>query len=211
MLLLLRWREYHHQHHEQQQQRMVEMRMGMAMGEAYVGGGEVVAREAAAQALGAVVQLHFDKTLEKKRAADAQKQELWRLFLAFFLFLAILLSAVAQSPPSRLQCRHLWAPAGLLSLAHLAFYAAVAHHLRCLNGFRYQRRCHKLTLALAADRLRMLKSGGDVVAAADVEVPYQEPPESYLAKFKRSWAIHFAFLITTFAFSVAAAVAILCF
>uniref|UniRef100_A0A453DJH7 Uncharacterized protein n=1 Tax=Aegilops tauschii subsp. strangulata TaxID=200361 RepID=A0A453DJH7_AEGTS len=27
-------------------------------------------------------------------------------------------------------------PAGLLSLAHLAFYAAVAHHLRCLNGFR---------------------------------------------------------------------------
>jgi hypothetical protein len=126
----------HHQHHEQQQQRMVEMRMGMAMGEAYVGGGEVVAREAAAQALGAVVQLHFDKTLEKKRAADAQKQELWRLFLAFFLFLAILLSAVAQSPPSRLQCRHLWAPAGLLSLAHLAFYAAVAHHLRCLNGFR---------------------------------------------------------------------------
>jgi hypothetical protein len=57
----------------------------------------------------------------------------------------------------------------------------------------------------------MLKSGGDVVAAADVEVPYQEPPESYLAKFKRSWAIHFAFLITTFAFSVAAAVAILCF
>uniref|UniRef100_A0A453DJG4 Uncharacterized protein n=1 Tax=Aegilops tauschii subsp. strangulata TaxID=200361 RepID=A0A453DJG4_AEGTS len=43
-------------------------------------------------------------------------------------------SAVAGG--GRLQCRHLWAPAGLLSLAHLAFYAAVAHHLRCLNGFR---------------------------------------------------------------------------
>jgi len=166
---------------------------------------DVVTRESAAQALGTVVQLHFDKTVEKKRAADAQKQELWRLFLAFFLFLALVLSAVAGSPPARLQCRHLWAPAGLLSLAHLALYAAVAHHLRCLNGFRYQRRCHKLTLALAADRLRMLKSGpGEVVPAADVEVPYQEPPESYLAKFKRSWAIHFAFLIATFAFSVAA-------
>uniref|UniRef100_A0A453DJI2 Uncharacterized protein n=1 Tax=Aegilops tauschii subsp. strangulata TaxID=200361 RepID=A0A453DJI2_AEGTS len=154
-------------------------------------------------------QLHFDKTVEKKRSADAQKQELWRLFLAFFLFLALVLSAVAGG--GRLQCRHLWAPAGLLSLAHLAFYAAVAHHLRCLNGFRYQRRCHKLTLALAADRLRMLKSAGEVVAAADVEVPYQEPHETYLAKFKRSWAIHFAFLIATFAFSVAAAVAVLCF
>ncbi|KAE8810537.1 hypothetical protein D1007_12750 [Hordeum vulgare] len=181
----------------------------------YAGGGggtgavDVVARDAAAQALGAVVQLHFDKTVEKKRSADAQKQELWRLFLAFFLFLALVLSAVAGG--ARLQCRHLWAPAGLLSLAHLAFYAAVAHHLRCLNGFRYQRRCHKLTLALAADRLRMLKSAGEVVAAADVEVPYQEPHESYLAKFRRSWAIHFAFLIATFAFSVAAAVAVLCF
>jgi hypothetical protein len=175
------------------------------------GGVDVVPRDAAAQALGAVVQLHFDKTVEKKRCADAQKQELWRLFLAFFLVLAVVLSAVATSPPARLQCRHLWAPAGLLSLAHLAFYAAVAHHLRCLNGFRYQRRCHKLTLALAADRLRLLKSAGEVVAAADVEVPYQEPHESYLGKFRRSWAVHFAFLIATFAFSVAAAVAILCF
>ncbi|NP_001141397.1 uncharacterized protein LOC100273488 [Zea mays] len=172
---------------------------------------DVVTRESAAQALGTVVQLHFDKTVEKKRAADAQKQELWRLFLAFFFLLALVLSGVAASPPARLQCRHLWAPAGLLSLAHLAFYAAVAHHLRCLNGFRYQRRCHKLTLALAADRLRMLKSAADVVPAADVEVPYQEPPEAYLAKFRRSWAIHFAFLITTFAFCVAASVAILCF
>lgn len=98
---------------------------------------DVVARDAAAQALGGVVQLHFDKTVEKKRAADLQKQELWRLFLGFFVFLAVLFLAVSSSPPARLQCRHLWAPAGLLSLAHLAFYAAVAHHLRCLNGFRY--------------------------------------------------------------------------
>ncbi|KAL5202929.1 hypothetical protein ABZP36_013881 [Zizania latifolia] len=41
---------------------------------------------------------------------------------------------------------------------------------------RYKWWCHKLTLALAAGRLRMLKSGGDLVAAAYVEVPYQEPP-----------------------------------
>jgi hypothetical protein len=51
----------------------------------------------------------------------------------------------------------------------------------------------------------------DAKSGADVEVPYQEPPESYLPKFKCSWAIHFAFLITTFPFSVAATVAILCF
>ncbi|KAF7012549.1 hypothetical protein CFC21_026730 [Triticum aestivum] len=200
-------------HGHGQQHRLVTVTMPREgdAASSYAGGGtvDVVAREAAAQALGAVVQLHFDKTVEKKRSADAQKQELWRLFLAFFLFLALVLSSVAGG--GRLQCRHLWAPAGLLSLAHLAFYAAVAHHLRCLNGFRYQRRCHKLTLALAADRLRMLKSAGEVVAAADVEVPYQEPHETYLAKFKRSWAIHFAFLIATFAFSVAAAVAVLCF
>jgi hypothetical protein len=152
---------------------------------------DAVTREAAARALGTAVQLHFDKKVEKKRAADAQKQELWRLLL----FLALALSAVAGSPPARLQCRHLWAPAGLLSLAHLAFYAAVARYLRCLDGFRYRRRCHKLTLALAAHRLRMLKSRGDV------EVPYQEPPESYPAKFKRSWAIHFAFLIASHSLS----------
>ncbi|BAF16246.2 Os04g0687200 [Oryza sativa Japonica Group] len=206
----------HHQHHEQQQQRMVAACgwgwrwARRTSGGRQPGGGR---GPAAAQALGAVVQLHFDPPLAPPRAADAQKQELWRLFLAFFLFPRHPpLRRRTKSPPSPASmCRHLLAPAGLLSLAHLAFYAAVAHHLRCLNGFRYQRRCHKLTLALAADRLRMLKSGGDVVAAADVEVPYQEPPESYLAKFKRSWAIHFAFLITTFAFSVAAAVAILCF
>jgi hypothetical protein len=140
---------------------------------------DAVTREAAARALGTAVQLHFDKKVEKKRAAAAQKQELWRLLL----FLALALSAVAGSPPARLQCRH------------LAFYAAVARYLRCLDGFRYRRRCHKLTLALAAHRLRMLKSRGDV------EVPYQEPPESYPAKFKRSWAIHFAFLIASHSLS----------
>jgi hypothetical protein len=58
----------------------------VAVGEAaYIAGAgadvvDVVTRESAAQALGVVVQLHFDKIVERKRAADAQKQELWRLF-----------------------------------------------------------------------------------------------------------------------------------
>jgi hypothetical protein len=32
----------------------------------------------------------------------------------------------------------------------------------------------------------LTKSTSEVVAAADVEVPYQEPHESYLGKFRRS-------------------------
>ncbi|KAJ4804668.1 transmembrane protein [Rhynchospora pubera] len=192
----------------------------------YIGGGGatgdlqdqvVLGLEAAVQSLNTIVQLHFEKTLEKKRAVDAQKQELWRLFLLFFLFLALVLSGLGQT--GRIQCRHVWAPLGLLSLAHLAFYAAVAHHLRCINGFRYQRRCHKLTLALATERLKMVRSrylscgGGEgaVMSAAEVEVPYQEPPDSYLGKFKRSWAMHFGFLLCTFGFMVASSVVILCF
>ncbi|KAJ3681498.1 hypothetical protein LUZ60_015987 [Juncus effusus] len=177
----------------------------------------VLSLDAAVQSLNTIVQLHFEKTLEKKRAVDAQKQELWRLFLLFFLFLAIILSGVNQT--GRIQCRHVWAPLGLLSLAHLAFYAAVAHHLRCINGFRYQRRCHKLTLSLATERLKAVRNrylscgGGEgaVMSAAEVEVPYQEPPESYLGKFKRSWALHFVFLLCTFGFMVASSVVVLCF
>ncbi|XP_078164054.1 uncharacterized protein LOC144559021 [Carex rostrata] len=177
----------------------------------------VMGLETAVQSLNAIVQLHFEKTLEKKRAVDAQKQELWRLFLLFFLFLALVLSGLGQT--GRIQCRHVWTPLGLLSLAHLAFYAAVAHHLRCINGFRYQRRCHKLTLALATERLKLVRSrylncgGGEgaVMSAAEIEVPYQEPSESYLSKFKRSWAMHFVFLLCTFGFMVASSVVILCF
>ncbi|OAY81618.1 hypothetical protein ACMD2_23113 [Ananas comosus] len=138
----------------------------------------------------------------------------------------------------RMACRHVWAPVGLLTLGHAAVYAAVAHHLRCINGFRYQRRCHKLTLALATDRLKHIKAssiavihygavilvfgryslpnfgaGGELppVMAVEIEIPYQEPPESYLGKFKRSWAMHFGFLMCTFGFMVSSAVVILCF
>jgi hypothetical protein len=76
-----------------------------------------------------------------------------------------------------------------------------------------------LTLTLATERLKMVRSrylnygGGEgaVMSAAEVEVPYQEPPEGYLSKFKRSWAVHFGFLLCTFGFMVASSVAIMCF
>ncbi|XP_078434287.1 uncharacterized protein LOC144705469 [Wolffia australiana] len=181
------------------------------------GGG--VTKETAMQALNSIIQLHFEKTLEKKRGVDLQKKELWKLFQTFFLFLAIIFAGQAVAPPARLQCRHCWAPISLLSLAHLLFYVAVAQTLRCINGLKYQRRCHKLTLALATDRLKQLKLrlGPGVGAAMDeadeelLEVHYQEPPESYLCKFKRNWALHFAFLLCTFALAVSSSVVILCF
>ncbi|PKA60537.1 hypothetical protein AXF42_Ash017943 [Apostasia shenzhenica] len=193
------------------------------------GGATVVGREAAIQALNTIVQLHFEKTLEKKRAVDAQKKEMWRLFQLFFLFLALVLAAQVQAPPSRLQCHHCWVPIGILSFGHLIFYVSVAQTLRCINGFKYQRRCHKLTLALATDRLKQLKmrysataAGGDEgvsggggdeapLLAGEFEIHYQEPPESYLGKFKLSWALHFGFLICTFGFMVSASVVLLCF
>ncbi|XP_056159215.1 uncharacterized protein LOC130135010 [Syzygium oleosum] len=199
---------HHHHHHLQQQQ----------------------AKETALQALNTIIQLHFEKTLEKKRAIDQQKKELHRLFLLFFIFLALLFGALSQ-PSSRLQCRHCWAPISLLSLAHLVFYVSVAQTLRTVNGFKYQRRCHKLTLGLATERLRDLKmrmtlamahsdggggGGGHhhhevVFDDGDFEIQYQEPPESYLGKFKRNWALHFGFLILVYGFMVSFSVVILCF
>ncbi|CAL9177396.1 unnamed protein product, partial [Musa hybrid cultivar] len=208
---------------EQQTKRAMAEETGLGYG----GGGEAadgsVGFEAAIQALNTIIQLHFEKILEKKREVDEQKKEMWRLFQLFFLFLAVVLAAQLGSPPERLQCRHCWAPIGLLSLGHLAFYVAVAQTLRCINGFKYQRRCHKLTLALATDRLKLLKmrfSSYSAVAAGadpppvlprDFEIHYQEPPDSYLGKFKRSWAMHFGFLMCTFGVMVSASVVLLCF
>lgn len=170
----------------------------------------LLSRESAFAALNTIIQLHFEKTLEKKRAIDHQKKHLWKLFQLFFLFLALLLSSLIPQP-SRLQCRHCWIPIGLLSLAFLIFYVAVAQTLRCINEFKYQRRCHKLTLALATDRMKSLKREEAVSLPAEFEIQYQEPPESYLGKFKRSWAMHFGFLIATFGFMVSASVVLLCF
>ncbi|EPS73015.1 hypothetical protein M569_01741 [Genlisea aurea] len=173
-----------------------------------------ISRETAIQALNTIIQLHFEKTLEKKRAVDLQKKQLWNLFHVFFLFLALIFAALSQSP--RLQCRHCWIPIGLLSLSHLIFYVSVAQTLRCINGFKYQRRCHKLTLGLATERLRQLKirlnNGVAVEEMGDeLEIHYQEPPESYFGKFKRNWAVHFGFLILIYGFMVSSSVVILCF
>ncbi|KAK1436585.1 hypothetical protein QVD17_02367 [Tagetes erecta] len=170
-----------------------------------------IPKEPTLQALSTIIQLHFEKTLEKKRAVDQQKKELWKLFQHFFLFLAIVFTAQVLSP--RLQCRHCWVPIGLLTLSNLIFYVSVAQTLRCISGFKYQKRCHKLTLGLATERFRMSMSG---VAAEDFvrdgyEVHYQEPPDSYFGKFKRNWALYFGFLILIYMFMVSSSVVLLCF
>ncbi|KAI3773783.1 hypothetical protein L1987_48316 [Smallanthus sonchifolius] len=52
-----------------------------------------IPKETAPLALNTIIQLHFEKTLEKKRAVDLQKKELWKLFQHFFLFLALVFTA----------------------------------------------------------------------------------------------------------------------
>ncbi|OMO83583.1 hypothetical protein COLO4_22415 [Corchorus olitorius] len=177
---------------------------------------QTIPKETALQALNTIIQLHFEKTLEKKRAIDLQKKELHKLFQLFFIFLGLVFMGQAQS--TRLQCRHCWAPITLLSLSHLIFYVSVAQTLRCINGFKYQRRCHKLTLGLATEKLREMKlriNNGEFVDGfgeeGEFEIHYQEPPESYFAKFKRNWALHFGFLILIYAFMVTSSVVLLCF
>ncbi|PON44961.1 Transmembrane protein [Parasponia andersonii] len=181
----------------------------------------IIPKETALQALNTIIQLHFEKTLEKKRAIDLQKKELHKLFLLFFIFLGLIF--LSQSQSQRLQCRHCWIPIILLSLAHLIFYVSVAQTLRCINGFKYQRRCHKLTLGLATEKLREMKmrivnggtagGGGEFEGVGDdeFEIHYQEPPESYFGKFKRNWALHFGFLILIYGFMVSSSVVLLCF
>uniref|UniRef100_A0A0D3CIQ5 Transmembrane protein n=2 Tax=Brassica oleracea var. oleracea TaxID=109376 RepID=A0A0D3CIQ5_BRAOL len=185
-----------------------------------------IPKETALQALNTIIQLHFEKTLEKKRAIDHQKKKLHKLFQLFFIFLALIFFSLSQ-PSGRLGCRHCWAPIVLLSFSHLFFYVSVAQTLRCINGFKYQRRCHKLTLGLATHKLRFIKSriaagdfclgggGEDEVSASaaawDLEVPYQEPPDSYFGKFKRNWALYFGFLILLYTFMISFSVVILCF
>ncbi|GAB2229917.1 hypothetical protein Droror1_Dr00014173 [Drosera rotundifolia] len=171
-------------------------------------------KETALQALNTIIQLHFEKTLEKKQSIDKQKKHLFNHFLLFFVFLALVLSA--ESLSLRLRCRHCWIPIGLLSLSFLVFYVSVAQTLRCINGFKYQRRCHKLTLGLATERLRELRRGGGGGRGGEgweevVEVGYQEPPESYFGKFKRNWAMYFGFLMVVYLFMVASSVVLLCF
>lgn len=102
-------------------------------------------------------------------------------------------------------------------MAHLIFYVSVAQTLRCINGFKYQRRCHKLTLGLATEKLRDMKmrlSGGadfEAIGDEEFEIHYQEPPESYFGKFKRNWALHFGFLILIYGFMISSSVVLLCF
>ncbi|KAF2546796.1 hypothetical protein F2Q70_00023019 [Brassica cretica] len=175
------------------------------------------------------VPLPDEKEIEKM-VLQKKKMELLREYasddLLFFIFLAVIFFSLSQ-PSGRLRCRHCWAPIVLLSFSHLFFYVSVAQTLRCINGFKYQRRCHKLTLGLATHKLRFIKSriaagdfclgggGEDEVSASaaawDLEVPYQEPPDSYFGKFKRNWAHYFGFLILLYTFMISFSVVILCF
>lgn len=172
-----------------------------------------ISKDSLLQAINTIIQLHFEKTLEKKHSVDLQKKQLHQHFQLFFLFLSLIFAALVQS--TRLHCRHVWIPIGLISLSHLIFYVAVAQTLRCINGFKYQRRCHKLTLGLATERLRQLKmrggDGNEDVAGDEFEIHYQEPPETYFGKFKRNWALYFGFLILIYGFMVSSSVVILCF
>ncbi|OAE35848.1 hypothetical protein AXG93_4225s1530 [Marchantia polymorpha subsp. ruderalis] len=168
-----------------------------------------VTRDTANQALQSIIQVHFEKTLEKKRQVDLQKKELWKLFMVFYLFLAILLVGVLLS--NRLKCRHSWPPIALCALAHIIFYVAMAQTLRAVNGFKYQRRCHKLTLALATEKLKALRGNpADSVSEEDFEVHYQEPHDDYLNKFQRKWALFTLFLTATFAVMVSGIATTLC-
>ena len=93
----------------------------------------------------------------------------------------------------------------------MALYVAVAQTLRCINGFKYQRRCHRLTMGLATERLKRLKMvREDVIPEHEYQVHYQEPSENYFNKFKRNWALFFLFLLLTFGFMVSASLTLLC-
>ncbi|WOL13971.1 hypothetical protein Cni_G22751 [Canna indica] len=69
----------------------------------------------------------------------------------------------------------------------------------------------------ATDRLKLLLIRCSMAADEDtallprvVEINYQKPPESYLGKFRRSWALHFGILMCTFVFIVSTTVVVLC-
>lgn len=72
--------------------------------------------------------------------------------------------------------------------------------------------------------MRMMRSGNNNTSdlhghggyeedydGGEFEIQYQEPPDSYLGKFKRNWALHFGFLILIYGFMVSSSVVILCF
>ncbi|CAM8957719.1 unnamed protein product [Rhodiola kirilowii] len=170
------------------------------------------------QSLNTLIHLHFEKTLEKKKAIDLQKKYLWKLFHIFFIFLSLVLFTLTHHS-TKLQCRHCWIPITFLSLSHLIFYVSVSQTIRCINGFKYQRRCHKLTLCLATEKLRQLKgrmmiSGGlgfGDEEDGEFEIQYQEPDESYFGKFKRNWGLYFGFLVVVYVFMVSSSVVLLCF
>nr|DAD46111.1 TPA_asm: hypothetical protein HUJ06_004341 [Nelumbo nucifera] len=81
----------------------------------------------------------------------------------------------------------------------------IALTLRCINGLKYQRRCHKLTLRLATERLKQIKmrrNNGLADETDNFEIQFQQPPLSYFGKLKRNWTMHIGFLILVYVFMV---------
>lgn len=169
----------------------------------------VATKDAAIQALQSIIHAHFEKTMEKKEQVDVQKKKLWQLFGYFFIFLAILFVGVIQAP--RMHCHHSWTAISVFFLASIMFYVAMSQTLRVINGFKYQRRCHKLTLGLANDKLRSVKeTPSNSIPETDFEVTYQEPTEDYVNKFKRKWLLFTLFLATLFGVTVSSFATVLC-
>ncbi|CAK9311059.1 unnamed protein product [Citrullus colocynthis] len=83
------------------------------------------------QALNIIIQLHFEKNLEKKLAIRSPKERAPQAF-----------SALHLSGPlsSRLKYRHCWIPIALLSISDLSFYVSVAQTVRYINGFKFFQR-----------------------------------------------------------------------
>lgn len=95
----------------------------------------LIPRETTLQAFNTVIQVHFEKTLEKKGAVELHKgaMEDFRFFSFFGLFISFFL---AQFKFQRRQCRQFWVPIGLLSLAHLIFYFLI-ENIRSFRLIKY--------------------------------------------------------------------------
>ncbi|RVW26956.1 hypothetical protein CK203_098776 [Vitis vinifera] len=97
---------------------------------------KIIPKETALQALNTIIQLHFKKTLEKKKSYRPPKEGALEA-----------LSALLHLPLSRLPrsdlvptllVSPLLGPITLLSLAHLIFMSlSFIPFLRCINGFKY--------------------------------------------------------------------------
>nr|CAD1838671.1 unnamed protein product [Ananas comosus var. bracteatus] len=181
----------------------------------------VLSWEAAVQSLNGIIQLHFEKDAGEE--AGGGRAEAGAVAAARRL-LRLPGGGVRQLGWGwgwgRMACRHVWAPVGLLTLGHAASTrrwrtTSAASTASATSAAATSSPSPSPPPASSTSRpgTNYSSYGGEPppVLAGEIEIPYQEPPESYLGKFKRSWAMHFGFLMCTFGFMVSSAVVILCF